>query len=364
MNAVLLFPVPQEAESVSNEGRVSVIIPARNEEANIETAVRSVTAQQDVREIIVVDDQSTDRTPQILEGLKAEIPALEVVHIKTLPAGWMGKNHALATAAKLATGEWLLLTDADTQHFSGSLEVLLDRAEREHVDMLSISPRQEMRSAWEKALIPMVYIWLSGQYRFEDVSDPRSPAAAANGQYILVRRGIYERVGGHAAIRDAVLEDVRLAQHVKSAGGRLLFLPGAAWVQTRMYRSLGEMWLGWTKNLYLLSGRNLRRLLTTVAELGFLDLLPLLAFFGFILLGGLGGQSVRCLLGALGSAVIVAVRHAAYARRLRALGFDRGLSKYRSLGALLFSLLLLNSARVYRHRRTVEWKGRIYSIDD
>jgi len=347
-----------------NPNRVSVIIPARNEEANIETAVRSVAAQQGLREIIVVDDQSTDRTAEILESLKAEIPALEVVHIKALPAGWMGKNHALATAAKLATGEWLLLTDADTQHLSGSLEVLLARAEREHVDLLSVSPRQEMISAWEKSLIPMVYVWLSGQYRFEDVSDPRSPAAAANGQYILVRRGIYERVGGHAAIRDAVLEDVELARRVKSAGGRLLFLPGAAWVQTRMYRSFVEMWLGWTKNLYLLSGRNLRRLLVTVAELVFLDLVPLLVFCGFVLLGALGGESFLCGLGALGSVSIVAARYVNYERRLRALGFEEGLSKYRSLGALLFGLVLLNSAWAYRHHRTVKWKGRIYSIDD
>ena len=349
---------------MNNEGHVSVIIPARNEEANIENAVRSVAAQQGVREIIVADDQSIDRTSEILERLKTEIPALEVIHIKALPSGWIGKNHALAAAAELATGEWLLLTDADTQHFSGSLQALLERAEREHVDLLSVSPRQEMITAWERALIPMVYVWLSKQYRFQDVSDPQSPAAGANGQYILVRRSVYKRVGGHAAIRDAVLEDVQLARRVKSAGGRLLFLPDAAWVQTRMYRSLPEMWLGWTKNLFLLSGRSLRRLLATVAGLVFLDLLPVLALCGSILLGELGNESALYLLDALGSALIVIARHENYNGQLRAIGFDEGLTEYRTPGAFLFALLLLNSAWAYRRRRSVEWKGRIYSIDD
>src|SRR5437870_1094753 len=106
-------------------GRVSAIIPARNEEANIERTLRSVASQEGVREIIVVDDQSTDRTGIILEGLASEIPQLRRIRIESLPEGWMGKANALATGARIASGEWLLFTDADTEHRPGSLRTLL-----------------------------------------------------------------------------------------------------------------------------------------------------------------------------------------------------------------------------------------------
>ncbi|HEV2232789.1 MAG TPA: glycosyltransferase family 2 protein, partial [Terriglobia bacterium] len=101
------------------EDRVSVLIPARNEEANIERAVRSVATQRGVREIIVVDDQSKDRTGEILERLGSEFPSLRTIRIESLPAGWMGKANALATASRAATGEWFLFTDADTEHRPG-----------------------------------------------------------------------------------------------------------------------------------------------------------------------------------------------------------------------------------------------------
>src|SRR6266404_5284504 len=180
-----------------SKGRVSVIIPARNEEANIHRAVRSVAAQREVCEIIVADDQSDDRTGEILGDLTAEIPKLRPMRIESLPEGWMGKANALATAARAATGEWFLFTDADTEHRPGSLADLLARAQRENADLLSLSPGQRVSTWWEKSLIPLVYVGLAQRYRFEEVSDPNSPVAAANGQYILIRRAAYERAGGY-----------------------------------------------------------------------------------------------------------------------------------------------------------------------
>src|SRR5208337_4032513 len=111
-------------------------------------------------------------------------------------------------------------------------------------------------------------------YRFEEVSHPRSPSAAANGQYLLIRRQAYARAGGHEAVRNEILEDVELAKRVKAAGGKLLFLPGSEWVQTRMYRTFGEMWRGWTKNLFLIYGRSLAKIFKTFVELCALELLP------------------------------------------------------------------------------------------
>jgi GT2 family glycosyltransferase len=346
---------------MSENPRVSVIIPARNEAANIARVVRSVAAQPGVLEIIVADDQSQDGTGEILEGLRAQIPALRVLRIESLPEGWLGKTHAVATAARLAAGDWLLFTDADTEHLAGSLAALLARAEQERADLLSLSPGQEMPTWWEKAVIPLVYVNLARLYRFEEVSDPNSPTAAANGQYVLIRRAAYERAGGHEAVRAAILEDVELARHVKASGGRLLFLPGAAWVRTRMYRSFSEMRRGWTKNLYLLYGQRPGRMLAAVCELCLLDVAPPLALVALCLMIALGRGGAAAMLTALGCFLVAMFRQWSHSGALRRLGFEPRLADYEILGAGLFSLLLLNSLRVYRLGGRVEWKGRHYS---
>jgi hypothetical protein len=344
----------------TGRGRVSVVIPARNEEANIERAVRSVARQEDVAEIIVADDQSDDRTGEILEGLKAEIPKLRVIRTGPLPEGWTGKAHAVAAGTRVASAEWLLLTDADTEHVAGSLAALLERAESEKVDLLSLSPGQETPTWWEKAVIPLVYTELARQFRFEDVSDPQSPAAAANGQYVLIRRQIYECAGGHAAVRGEILEDVALARRVKSAGGKLLFLPGAAWVRTRMYQTFFEMWRGWTKNLYLLHERQTGGLLAKAAEMCLLDVFPPMAFVVLCALLAVGRGSPTATLIALGCFFLTLVRQWRYGQALRNLGFEPSLVNYQIPGAALVALLLLNSARAHVWGGQVNWKGRDY----
>ena len=344
-----------------SQALVSIIVPARNEEANIERVLRSLAVQERVREILVVDDKSEDRTAEILEAMKAEMPLLRVLRIDSLPEGWLGKTYAVSVAAREAAGDWLLFTDADTEHLPGSLSALLERAEREEADLLSLSPGQITPTWWEKAVIPLVYVSLARLYRFEDVSNPRSPAAAANGQYLLIRRAVYERVGGHEAIRNEVLEDVELAKQVKAAGGKVLFLPGAAWVRTRMYGRFGEMWAGWSKNLYLLYGRSLARILEALGELCAVDLLP--QFFFIVLLMCLlsGRRSVVVLVGTLASLLVIMVRHARYMRAVTRLGFDSRVAAWRLEGAVILAALLVNSAIAHRLAHHVDWKGRRYS---
>ena len=344
-------------------GWVSVLIPARNEEANIERAVRSAATQRPAREIIVVDDQSSDRTGEILERLKTEIPQLRTIRIESLPDGWMGKANALATAARAAAGEWFLFTDADTEHRPGSLDELLARAESESVDLLSLSPGQRVPTWWEKAVIPLVYVNLAKRYGFEEVSDPQSPAAAANGQYILIRREAYERAGGHEAVRAEILDDVALARRVKSAGGRILFLPGAAWAETRMYRSFREMWEGWTKNLFALYGGKMKNILGTITEVllaGWMPAVGLVIFLYLLLLRPLTeNASLGAALGVGVCLPIVLYEQWNYRQAISSLGFDSSVGKYLYVGAPLFSLLLLSSARAHFLGR-VRWKGRDY----
>ncbi len=351
--------------SESAQGRVSVLIPARNEEANIERAVRSVEAQDGVREIIVADDQSADRTPLILEALKAEIPKLRTIKIESLPEGWMGKANALSHAARAASGEWLLLTDADTEHRPESLKTLLERAENESIDLLSLSPGQRVSKWWEKAVIPLAYVNLARRYRFEKVSDAKSTVAAANGQYILIRREAYERAGGHEAVRAEILDDVALARRVKAGGGRILFLPGAAWAETRMYGTFREMREGWTKNLYALYGGKLTGVLGALLDMLLVDWLPGIAltfFLAWLLLSLETGEQVseRAVIGAAICFLVVAFEQWSYWQAVKRLGYARGTAKYLFLGTPIFAWLLLDSARAHSQGR-VRWKGRDYS---
>ncbi len=347
--------------SSTHQERVSVIIPARNEEVNIARAVRSLANQQGIREILVVDDQSADRTGEVLAALEVEIPLLRSLRVESLPEGWLGKTHAAAAGARVATGDWLLFTDADTEHLAGSLAELVRRAEDEHADLLSVSPGQETPTWWEKSVIPAVYLRLASLFRFEEVSDPHSPAAAANGQYLLVRRDIYERSGGHEAVKSQILEDVELARRIKGLGGKLLFLPGARWVRTRMYHSFREMWQGWTKNLYLLYGGNVSKILGAVASLWLLDAFPVLAFVAACLWVALARSGGVALLIALSLFLLALVRQWNYGRALARLGFDPALASYQSIGAALLGTLMLGSLRAHRATGNIEWKGRHYA---
>jgi chlorobactene glucosyltransferase len=347
--------------STSQRERVSVIIPARNEEFNIARVVRSLANQQGIREILAVDDQSSDRTAEILAALQKEIPRLHILRVECLPKGWLGKTHAAAMGARAATGDWLLFTDADTVHVAGGLAELVQRAEDEHADLLSVSPGQETPTWWEKAVIPLVYLKLSSLYRFEDVSDPHSPAAAANGQYLLVRKELYERVGGHTAVKSDILEDVELARRIKERGGKLLFLSGARWVRTRMYRSFGDMWRGWSKNLYLLYEGSLPRMLAATASLWLLDLLPVLGFATACLWLALGHADHILVLVALSLFAVALARQWSYGQMLSQLGFDPALASYQPLGAALLGALMLGSMRAHRTTGNIEWKGRHYA---
>ncbi len=245
---------------------VSAIIPARNEEGCIARAVESVAAQPEIAEVIVVDDQSTDHTPGILADLAVRIPKLKIMNIDTLPPGWVGKNYAVAVGAAAAQGDWLLFSDADTYHMAGSTRRALSDAVDRNAVLVSYSPEQELGSFWERALIPFVYCRLGAKFSYAQVNDPARPEAAANGQFLMVLRDAYEQIGGHTAIAGEILEDVALARRMKQSGYAIYFTAPMGIVRTRMYRSFGAMWQGWTKNLYPLVGGNRVALLIELSE--------------------------------------------------------------------------------------------------
>lgn len=164
----------------------------------------------------------------------------------------MGKCNALITGARGSTARWLLFTDADTIHSPGSLAAAVEEAESRGVDLLSYSPEQETGSLFELALMPLVFADLVHTYPPVRVNDPADPVVAANGQYILARRTVYEALGGHTSVASKLLEDLELARIFKVSGHKIWFRQGTGLVRTRMYRSFRAMCEGWTKNLALL----------------------------------------------------------------------------------------------------------------
>jgi hypothetical protein len=273
-----------------------------------------------------------------------------------LPEGWAGKNHAVALGAEAAQGDWLLFTDADTYHHLGSTRRALADAVDHSAVLVSYSPEQEMDSFWERALIPFVFGRLAARFSFAQVNDSKSPEAAANGQYLLILRDAYEAVGGHTAIASAILEDVALARRVKAHGFGIYFTAPMGIVRTRMYRSLGAMWQGWTKNLYLLSGGNPKGVLLELAEaLPLFDAAAMLALWLYLR----AHASVSPWLLPLLLLVPVIRLHLQYGIRLYRNLYPVSYVQYCFPGLTLYVAALI--ASWWKHTRgTVVWKGRAY----
>ena len=233
---------------------ITAVVPARNEEAVIAACVEALGAQPEIAEIIVINDQSSDKTAEIVRGLMSKLPQLRLLETSEVPAGWVGKNNAVALGARKAQTPWLLFTDADAELQPGATARALQIAQENEAALVSFSPEQVVASWYERALIPFVYLRLAKYFSYQDSSNPKLPAAAANGQFLMIRRDAYDAIGGHTAVAGNVLEDVALARNAKGAGFRIWFGPGTGMVHARMYRSFGAMWEGWKKNLYLLIG--------------------------------------------------------------------------------------------------------------
>jgi glycosyltransferase involved in cell wall biosynthesis len=332
---------------------VSAVVPARNEEEVIAECVQSLAVQPEIGEILVVNDQSTDATVAVIARLMQNIPKLRLLEVGELPAGWVGKNHAVWLGAREAKGEWLLFTDADVIHGPNSAAQALTIAAREPAALVSFSPEQVMGTWYEKALIPYVYSRLAGKFSFEQVNDPGIATAAANGQFLLIRRDVYQAVGGHATVAGEVLEDVALAKNVKKAGHRIWFGSGKGIIRVRMYRSFGAMWEGWKKNLYLLMGGTRQAVALEVLR----ALIPVLAVVAVGVLLWVKTRSVETTF----IVVLIAIFAIciASARRLRRNQFPPRLAMYSIAGSLLFAAVLWASYRSYRRGR-LEWKGRAY----
>ena len=238
---------------VADAPLVSVIIPARNEANNIARCVRSVLASRYPKlEVIVVDDHSTDGTGDIARATAAGDSRIQVISNPDLPSGWFGKQWACENGAKIARGDTLVFTDADTEHAPDLLGRVVNAMRARRADLLTLAGDQEMHTFWERVIQPQLFAMIAMRYGgTEHVSTSRRPAdVIANGQFIAVNREAYEAVGGHALVRDRVAEDLSMAQEFVRSGRRMSLLIATEQFSTRMYSSLEEIVRGWRKNIY------------------------------------------------------------------------------------------------------------------
>ncbi len=272
---------PIEQSNIRVNEKISVIVPARNEEKNIARCLFHLLRQNYKNfEIIVVDDRSDDRTGHLLQNFKglSELP-FKIIRIEKLPSGWTGKNHAMFVGSKAATGSWLLFTDADTTHQPASLGTAISCAVENKIDFLTLAPETECRTFWEKTVQPLAVSSLALWFNTVEVNNPLSKIVLANGQYILIRKNIYEAVGGNESVKSEVVEDVELAKKVKAAGYAIRFLNGTELYSTRMYSSLKEIKTGWTRIYTYLFNKKVPLILHKIFLFLFFSILP------FIVLG-------------------------------------------------------------------------------
>jgi chlorobactene glucosyltransferase len=336
---------------------LSIVIPARNEAATIETAVRSILASSyQSLELIVVDDRSTDDTANIVARLAAGDRRLRLLRGEKLPNGWFGKPWACHQGYLAASADLLLFTDADTRHEPELLGRAVGALRQERADLVTISPYQRCDTFWERLIMPQIWLLLGLRYHPQRVNRAtRERDVIANGQFILVGREAYRATGGHEAVRHEVAEDLALAQAFLRAGRKIHFAFAERLMETRMYHSLAHMVEGWSKNVYLGGRRSfphepaLRALVPVmlVAAL-FFWLAPPVAL---ALSGGEGVLVPAALIATCLSLVFWGL--ISYGMRIPtgyALGYP--------LGALMTLYIVARST--WRGARRVEWRGRVY----
>jgi len=332
---------------------VSIIVPARNEEDSIKNCVDSLRGlDYPEKEVIVVDGDSTDGTREILASYRD----VKVIEDPSLPKGWVVKNWACHTGYENSKGELLLFTDGDTVHAPESLKSSVRYLSENDLDMFTLIPRVVTEGFWENALLPLVFqaiFFLTGGDR---ANYPRSHRFMANGQYILIRRSAYEKIGGHEALRSRIDEDYRMAQAVKSAGLRLRIVFAPEFMETRMYKSFRELWEGWSKNFFAGANYRIGWFLVGMGLIFTFLLTPFLLLFYGIFAWLWEGSYVPLTVGLLIVGVLTVRTVFMYARWHYKSQYALALI----LSVTIFLAIMVNSMIGYTTGRGVTWKGRNY----
>lgn len=359
--------IPLSSKSYSgppkNAPFVSFLIAGKDEEKNIERAVRSILKQDYPNfELIVINDRSEDRTPAILESLKAEDKTgrLKVIHISELREGWFGKNNAMREGVEAARGEWLCFGDADCFHSSDkSLSMAVRHALEKKVDFFSLLPRLETHSFWERIIQPVAGVLMVFWFNPKKVNDPDCPTAYANGAFMLMTRKCYDAIGGHDAVKTEVNEDIHMARIAKEQRQKVFVCQNDDLYSVHMYSGFRQIWRGWSRIFYGCFG-TFRRLRVTMIMLLCTNVFPytslVIAAAVLAFSGGDRGWYWVCGTAALAVcmqlSVIARVYKLSYVNPLLAPTFILG--AFVCIGMLVNAMLKLNG------RTTVTWRGTTY----
>ncbi|OIO96718.1 MAG: hypothetical protein AUK03_03490 [Anaerolineae bacterium CG2_30_64_16] len=356
LNNLRLLRRPQAPARWVDPPLVSVLVPARNEERNIGRCVCSLLAQDYPRlEVLVLDDDSGDGTAGIVEELGQGDKRLRLLRGQPLPPDWHGKAYACYQLARAARGEWLLFTDADTEHTPGSVSATVWMAQQEEADLLSLFPRFIASSWGERLMLPIIPFALLAGLPLPFVYRRRPPRAAiALGPFMLFSRRGYWQCGGHAAVQANIVDDLGLAFQLKAVGGRLILADGSDLVQTRMYHGFRELWRGISKSAFAALHYSWIGLVAALLGGGAAFLGPFLFLAIGLWRGKTGRMWVELPLMQIGLIWVISL---VVARRFR---MSLGMAFLRPLTMALTLGVALHSAWCAHWGQGTLWKGRYY----
>jgi chlorobactene glucosyltransferase len=350
------------AGSTGRQPSLTVLVAAKDEQDNIERCVRSMLDQDyPDYEMVVCNDRSTDRTPEIVAGIAAENSRLRMLTIERLPDGWAGKNHAMHTGISQTRGEWICMIDADCWQTSRkSLSAAMAYALDTGADMLSVLPTQEFKGFWENVVQPVcsgvMMIW----FHPDKVNSLEHSNAYANGAFMLMRREAYEKVGGHEAVRQCVNEDMHIAARVKQSGLRLRVVRNDGLYATRMYTSLGGIYRGWSRIFYG-TFVTFKRIGLTLAAVLLVSMMPYAVAILAVILAAAGTAPHAWWLACAGAAAAaVASQLTTIYRFYKLVGASAALAWTYPLGCAVAALCLFGSLGKLRKGASIVWRNTSY----
>ncbi|PYV50476.1 MAG: family 2 glycosyl transferase [Acidobacteria bacterium] len=347
--------------TLTGNPRVTIIVPARNEEVSIRQALSQLLAlDYDNYEVIAINDRSTDRTGEIMDDLAASSDGhphssktnLRVIHITELPPRWMGKAHAMWSAAKQSTADWLLFTDADVMFRPDCLRRAIAYAEAERADHLVLFPRTIMKRPGEKMMLAFFQLMFVFGHRPWKVADPKAKDHIGVGAFNMVRRQVYEAVGTYEALRFEVVDDMKLGKVIKNGGFRQRNVLGGDLLELHWAMGARGVVRNLTKNFFAVMSFQSWRAIGFCVAAAFLNIMP---FAGVLLAHGLAripyGVALACLFFLyFGMSLFSDVRPWYFLLH--------------PLGTLLFIYTMLRSMFFALRNNGVEWRGTIYPLDE
>jgi chlorobactene glucosyltransferase len=352
-----LLPLDDAALKPNENPLVSIVVPARNEEHRVlSDSIRSILAQDyQPFEVIAIDDRSTDNTGFILRSFAQTDTRLRVIDGEDLPSGWLGKPYAMHQALRHARGEWILATDADMIFEEAALRTGLNMARAQNAEAISLIPFFQTESFWERVMI-QTWSWVTLMFKVAyRIDDPKTSGALGIGGFFLMRRSVLARVGGYEALKNEVVEDIRLAEMIKRSGGRMITAQAPNLLRTRMYQNFGEIWESCTRTWF--SGMKFSFVFALVCALSMYVMAvlpPVVALISAIgLIAGFDDLWLLFIPAVLAWLIQVAIL------MISRSGVSAIYALTTPLGLALLYTMLLDSSIKIRTRKGVTWKGRL-----